>query len=43
MCLINCKYIKEVEARIGDNLIEEIIGEDTDLSIEVIVKATEGM
>ena len=43
MCLINCKYKKEVEARIGDNLIEEIIGEATDLSIEVIVKVTEGM
>ena len=43
MYLINHKYIKEVEARTGDNLIEEIIGEATDLSIEVIVKATEGM
>ena len=43
MYLINCKYIKEVEARIGDNLIEEVIGEATDFSIEVVAKATEGM
>ena len=43
MYLINCKYIKEVEARTRDNLIEEIIGEAIDLSIEAVVKVTEAM
>ena len=43
MYLINHKYINEVEARTGDNLIEEIIGEAIDLSIEVVVKVTEAM
>ena len=40
---ISHRYIKEVEVRIGDNLIEEIIGEATDLLIEIVVKAIEGM
>ena len=43
MYLINHKYIKEVEAKTGDNLIEEIIGEAIDLLIEVVVQATEVM
>ena len=43
MYLISCKYIKEVEVKIGDNSIEEIIGEAIDHSIEVIVKVTESM
>ena len=40
---ISHRYIKEVEVRIRDNLIEEIIGEATDLLIEIIVKAIEDM
>ena len=43
MYLISLKHIKEVEVRIGDNLIEEIIGEAIDLLIEIVVKAIEGM
>ena len=43
MYLISLRYIKEVEVRIRDSLIEEIIGEPIDLSIEIIVKAIEGM
>ena len=43
MYLISLKYIKEVEVRIRDNLIEEIIGEAIDLLIEIVVKAIEGM
>ena len=43
MYLINCKYIKEVEARTRDNLVEEIIGEAIDLLIEVVVKVIEAM
>ena len=43
MYLISLRYIKEVEVRIGDNLIEEIIGEAIDLLIEIVVKAIEGM
>ena len=40
---ISHRYIKEVEVRIGDNLIEQIIGEATDLLIEIVVKVIEGM
>ena len=40
---ISPRFIKEVEARIGDNLIEEIIEEAIDLLIEIIVKAIESM
>ena len=43
MYLISLRYIKDVEVRIGDNLIEEIIGEAIDLLIEIVVKAIEGM
>ena len=43
MYLISLRYIKEVEVRIGDNLAEEIIGEVTDLLIEIIVRAIEDM
>ena len=43
MCLISPRYINEVEVRIGDNLVEEIIGEVIDLLIEIIVKAIDDM
>ena len=43
MHLISLRYIKDVEVRIGDNLIEEIIGEVIDLLIEIVVKAIEDM
>ena len=43
MYLISLRYIKEVEVGIGDNSVEEIIGEATDLLIEIIVKAIEDM
>ena len=43
MYLISLRYIKEVEVRIGDNLIEEIIGEAIGLLIEIVVKVIEGM
>ena len=43
MYLISPRYIKEVELRIRDNLIEEIIGEAIDLLIEIIVKVIEDM
>ena len=43
MYLISLRYIKEVEVRIRDNLIEEIIGEAIDLLIGIIVKAIEDM
>ena len=43
MCLISPKYIKEVEARIGDSLVEEIIGEVIGLSVEIIMKVTKDM
>ena len=34
MCRTNPRFITEVEDRIGDSLIEEIIGEVTGLSIK---------
>ena len=40
---ISARFIKEVEVRIRDNLIEETIGEAIDLLIEIVVKAIEGM
>ena len=43
MYLISLRYIKEVEVRIRDNLIEEIIGEAIDLLIEIVVKVIEDM
>ena len=43
MCLISLRYIKEVEDRIEDSLVEETIGEVIDLLVETIVKAIEDM
>ena len=43
MYLISLRYIKAVEVRIGDNLIEEKFGEAIDLLIEIVVKAIEDM
>ena len=43
MCLISLRYIKEVEDRIEDSLVEETIGEVIDLLIEIVVKAIEDM
>ena len=43
MCLISPRYIKEVENRIGDSLIEEIIGEVIGLSVEIAMKVVEDM
>ena len=43
MCLISPRYIKEVEDRIKDSLVEEIIGEVIGLSTEIIMKVTEDM
>ena len=43
MCLISPRYIKEVEDKIGDSLVEEIIGEVIGLSVETAMKAIEDM
>ena len=43
MCLISPRYIKEVEDRIKDSLIEETIGEVIGLSVEITMKVTEDM
>ena len=43
MCLISPRYIKEVEDRIKDSLIEETIGEVMGLSVEIAMKLTEDM
>ena len=43
MCHISPRSIKEVEDRIGDSLIEEIIGEVIGLSVEFAMKVIEGM
>ena len=43
MCLISPRYIKEVEDRIGDSLVEEIIGEVIGPSVEIVMKAIEDM
>ena len=42
-CTLSPRYIKEVEDRIKDSLVEEIIGEVIGLSIEIIMKVTEDM
>ena len=41
--LISLRYIKEVEDRIRDRLVEEIIGEEIGPSVEIIMKAIEDM
>ena len=43
MYLISPRYIKEVEDRIRDSLIKEIIGEVIGLSVETAMKVTEDM
>ena len=43
MCLISPRYIKEVEDRIGDSLVEEVIGKVIGLSVEIIMKVIEDM
>ena len=43
MCLISPRYIKEVEDRIKDSLVKEIIGEVIDLLVEIVTKVTEDM
>ena len=43
MCHISPRYIKEVEARIGDSLVKEVIGEVIGLSVEIAMKVTEDM
>ena len=43
MCHISPKYIKEVEDRIGDSLVEEVIGEAIDLLVEIATKVIEDM
>ena len=43
MCHTNPRFIKEVEDRIGDSLIEEIIGEVPGLSIDLAMKEIEDM
>ena len=43
MCLISPRYIKEVEDKIGDSLVEEIIGEVIGPSVEIIMKVIEDM
>ena len=43
MCLISLRFIKEVEDRIGDSLVEEITGEVIDLSVEIVMKVIEDM
>ena len=43
MCLISPRYNKEVEDRIEDSLVKEIIGEDIGLSVDIAMKVTEDM
>ena len=43
MCLISPRYIKEVEDRIEDSLVKEIIGEVIGLSAEIAMKVTEDL
>ena len=43
MCLISPRYIKEVEDKIIDSLVKEIIGEVTGLSVEIAMKVIEDM
>ena len=41
MCLISPRYIREVEDKIADSSVEEIIGEVIGLSVEIALKVTE--
>ena len=43
MCLISLRYIKEVEDKIEDSLVMEIIGEVIGLSVEIAMKVIEDM
>ena len=43
MCLISPKFIKEVEDKIKDSLVEEITGEIIGLSVEIAMKVIEDM
>ena len=43
MCLISPRYIKDVEDKIGDSLIQEIIGEVVGLSVETAMKVIDDM
>ena len=43
MYLISPRYIKEIEDRIKDSLVKEIIGEVIGLSVETAMKVTEDM
>ena len=43
MCLISPRYIKEVEDKIRDSSIEEIIGQVIGLLVEIVMKVTEDM
>ena len=43
MCHISPRYIKEVEDRIRDSLVEEIIGEVIGLTVEIAMKVIEDM
>ena len=43
MCHISHRFIKEVEDRIADSLMEGIIGEDIGLIIEIVMMAIEVM
>ena len=43
MCLISPRYINEVEDKIRDSLVEEIIGEVIGLSVETAMKVIEDM
>ena len=42
-CLISPRYIKEVEDKIRDSLVEEIIGEVIGLSVEIAMKVIKDM
>ena len=43
MCLISPRYIKEVEDRIGDSLVKDIIGEVLGLLVEIVMMVTEDL
>ena len=43
MCHISPRYIKEVEEKIADSSVEEIIREVIDLLVEIAMKVTEDM
>ena len=43
MCHISLRYIKEVEDRIGDSLVEEIIGKVTGLLVKIVMKVIEDL